>query len=255
MYLYPILATLAISLIALIGIAIASKQQKNPLWMRRFISLAVGTLLAVTFFDLLPETIEAFDEPHTAFQIVLISIVGFFIIEKAIHYHHCTCDDAHEKSHSHGHTKTHLVTTNLIGDGLHNFIDGTIIAGAFLVDTTLGITTTIAVAVHEIPQEISDFSILVYAGLSKLKAAILNVSFGLLSVVGALSVLLFADRVTHMVPVLLAVASGNFIYLAMADLIPELHHEENPKRIWFHLLWVLLGIAILYVLGIFFGHE
>ena len=251
MIIYAIIATVAVSLIALFGILIFAKKMKITIWMRRLVALAVGTLLAAVFFDLLPEAIEGFNgEPHTILQVVLLSIVGFFIIEKIIHYHHCICEDK-EKDHK----KTHLIANNLIGDGLHNFIDGTIIAGAFLVDVRLGVATTIAVALHAIPQEISDFSILVYAGLSKIKAALMNVLFGLTSVLGAVLVFVFADKIENIIPILLAIASGNFIYLAMADLIPELHHEQNPKRIWIHLFWVIGGIALMYAITNFGGHA
>ncbi|MAG28828.1 ZIP zinc transporter [bacterium] len=242
MLLYAIIATLAVTAIALVGILVFSKntQNKNK-WMKRFIGLATGTLLAAVFFDLLPEAIESLDDTRKALLIVLASILAFFFIEKAIHYHHCTCEDEEKR-----HNKTHLIVNNLIGDGLHNFIDGTIIASAFLIDVRLGIGTTIAVALHEIPQEISDFSILVYAGLGRAKATVYNVLFGLTSVLGAVLVFALAKSTEQLVPILLAIAAGNFIYLAMADLIPELHHEDNPKRIWTQAVWVGIGIILVY---------
>ncbi|MDZ4221629.1 MAG: ZIP family metal transporter, partial [Patescibacteria group bacterium] len=183
MLLYAIIATLFVSLISLVGILVFSKNFKSTPWMRRLIGLAIGTLLGAVFFDLLPEAMEAFEEPHRASLIILASIIAFFVIEKAVHYHHCMCEDKEK-----GHRKTHLIVNNLIGDGLHNFVDGTIIAGAFLVDPRLGIGTTVAVALHEIPQEVADFSILVYAGLSRAKAILYNVLFGLTSVLGAVLV-------------------------------------------------------------------
>ena len=250
MFAYAIIATLAVSLISLAGILVLAKETHAKAWIRRFIGLAVGTLLGAVFFDLLPEAIEAFEEPRQASLIILAAILGFFVIEKAIHYHHCTCDDEEK-----GHRKTHLIVNNLIGDGLHNFVDGTIIAGAFLVDPRLGIGTTVAVALHEIPQEVADFSILVYSGLSRLKAVLYNLLFGLTSVLGAILVFVFAESVESLVPVLVAVASGNFLYLAMADLVPELHHEENPRRVWMQLVWVGLGIALLYAIGKVAGQE
>lgn len=246
---YAIIATLAVSLISLSGILIFSKRFNTGPWLKRLIGLAVGTLLGAVFFDLLPETMEAFKEPRTASLIIFASIIGFFLVEKAIHYHHCLCADDKQS-----HKKTHLVINNLIGDGLHNFIDGTIIASAFLVDPRLGIGTTIAVALHEIPQEVSDFSILVYAGLSRAKAIFYNLIFGLTSILGAVLVFLFAQSIENLVPILLALASGNFIYLAMADLIPELHHEDNPRRVWPQIIWVALGIAILYLVSSFESH-
>ena len=245
MMLYAIIATIIVSAISLIGILVLAKHAHKEKYMRSLIGLATGTLLAVVFFDLLPHAIEHFEEPHTATKIILASIIAFFVIEKIVHYHHCSCEDENK-----GHTKHHLIINNLIGDGLHNFIDGTIIASAFIIDIRLGITTTIAVALHEIPQEVSDFSILVYAGLSKLKAALYNLVFGLTSVLGAVLVFVLSDSIENLVPILLAIASGNFIYLAMADLIPELHHETNPRKIWIQLIWVGIGIALIYAVAI-----
>ncbi len=250
-FIYALLATVFVSLVSLIGVLTLFKKFKQGNWLRRFIGLAIGTLLGLAFFDLLPAAVEAWEEPHQLFAIILASIFGFFVIEKIVHHHHCRC----QQDNKHLNKKPHLIVNNLIGDGLHNFIDGTIIAGAFLVDVKLGLTTTLAVALHEIPQELSDFSVLVYSGLSKIKAIGYNLLSALISVIGAVSVFLLADRVEQIVPVLLAVAAGNFTYLAMADLIPELQEEDNSGRVLGQLFWVGLGIAIIYALGIFFGHE
>lgn len=245
MFLYAIIATLLVSLISLSGILLLSRFKSSQIWVKRFIGLAVGTLLAVVFFDLLPEAMEAFVKPQTASWIILASILGFFIIEKAIHYHHCTCADEERGQH-----KPHLVVNNLIGDGLHNFVDGAVIAGAFLVDVRLGVSATLAVALHEIPQEVSDFSILIYAGLSRGRAILYNLLFGLTSILGAVLVFAFVDVLDNLIPILIALAAGNFIYLAMADLIPELHHENDPRRIWPQLLWVLFGIGLVLAVGL-----
>lgn len=248
---YALLATLFVSLISLVGVLTLFKKFKQGNWLRRFIGLAIGTLLGLAFFDLLPEAVEAFANPRQLFAIILASIFGFFVIEKIVHHHHCRC----EQDEKHSHKKPHLIVNNLIGDGLHNFIDGTIIAGAFLTDIRLGVATTLAVALHEIPQELSDFFILIYAGLSKLKAVAYNLLFAFFSLVGAGAVFLLADRVEQIVPILLAVAAGNFTYLAMADLIPELQEEDNSGRVLGQLFWVGLGIAIIYTLGKLAGHE
>ena len=236
-----ILATIIVSAISLAGILLLSKQANKKKYIKSFIGIATGTLLAVVFLDMLPHAIEHFEDPKIVTKIILASIVAFFIIEKIIHYHHCSCED--EQKH---HQKTHLIINNLIGDGLHNFVDGTIIASAFIIDIRLGITTTIAVALHEIPQEVSDFSILVYAGLSRIKAAIYNLIFGLTSVLGVIFIFIFSSSIENLVPILLAIASGNFIYLAMSDLIPELHHETEKKRIWLQPVWIIIGILIIY---------
>ena len=252
MFIYALLATLFVSLVSLVGLVTLFQKFKQGDWLKRFIGLAIGTLLGLAFFDLLPEAVEAFADPRRLFIIILASIFGFFVIEKIVHHHHCRCEEDKKK---HAHLKPHFIINNLIGDGLHNFIDGTIIAGAFLVDTRLGVATTLAVALHEIPQELSDFSILIYAGLSKTRAIAYNLLFALMSVVGASAVFLLASRVEQIVPVLLAVAAGNFTYLAMADLIPELQEEENGRRVLGQLFWVALGITLIYALGALAGHE
>lgn len=250
MLLNIILATLAVSLISIIGLAVFFPSNRKSFWVRWFIGLATGTLLASAFFDLLPEAISAFGDSRRTFQIVLFSIVIFFIIEKIVHYHHCNCQNEEER-----HSRAHLAIANLIGDGIHNFIDGTIIAGAFLTSPWLGITTTLAVALHEIPQEIADFSILLYSGFSRLRAIIFNLAFGLTSVLGGIMVFFLSAKLNIIIPFLLAVAAGNFIYLAMADLIPELHGEKNPRYIWWQLVWVGAGMGIIYFLGLLPGHS
>ncbi len=252
MFIYTLLATLFVSLISLVGVITLFKKFHQGDWLHRFIGLAVGTLLGLAFFDLLPEAVEKWEDPHRLFLVVLASIFGFFVIEKIVHHHHCRCEEDKKK---HAHLKPHFIINNLIGDGLHNFIDGTIIAGAFLVDAGLGLATTLAVALHEIPQELSDFSILIYAGLSRARAIAYNLLFALMSVIGAGAVFALAGRVEQVVPVLLAVAAGNFTYLAMADLIPELQEEENGRRVLGQLFWVALGIALIYALGALAGPE
>lgn len=241
-----IIATLIVSLISLVGIlAFFPTGKRSARFLRTFVGMAVGTLLAVVFFDILPEMAK--DAPlsmDVMFGTVLASIFFFFIIEKIIHYHHCGCEDKDK-----GGYKTHLIINNMVGDGVHNFIDGTIIAGAFLTDFRLGVVTTIAVIFHEIPQEVSDFSILVYCGLSRLKAAVINVAFGLTSVLGAIAAFALAREMANLVPYLLAIAAGNFIYLAMADLIPELQHEDKRRYVWQQLIWVGLGVFLVYAVG------
>lgn len=247
---YAILATVLVSLISLVGVLTIFKNvEKNTRVLRRLIGLAVGTLLAVVFFDLLPEAIEeSRNTLETTMLIVLASILAFFVIEKIIHYHHCNCDEETKARR-----KTHLIVNNLVGDGIHNFIDGTLIAGAFLVDMRLGIVTTLAVALHEIPQEITDFSILIYGGLARAKAITWNLAFALFSVIGAILVFFLADKIEALTPVLLAIAAGNFIYLGLADLIPELQREEKANQVAPQIFWVGLGILIIYLVGRFAG--
>lgn len=243
MLIYIIAATLAVSLISLVGILLLPAGTRRHRGIYHLVGFATGALLAFAFFDLLPEALESGVEGPFVLKLTLAGIVLFFVIEQVIHYHHCRC-------HTAGASKTHLIVNNLLGDGIHNFIDGTIIAGAFLVSVPLGIGATIAVALHEIPQEAADFSILVYAGMSRKRALAFNFLSAASAVAGGILVFVLADRVAALVPILLAVAAGNFIYLAMADLIPELHEEREPKRIWRQLVAVGVGVGLVYVLTV-----
>lgn len=243
MLIYIIGATLAVSLISLVGILLLPAGSRRHQWVYHLVGFATGALLAFAFFDLLPEALESGVEGGIILKVALGGIVLFFVIEQIIHYHHCRC-------HTAGVSKTHLIVNNLAGDAIHNFIDGTIIAGAFLVSAPLGIGATIAVALHEIPQEVADFSILVYAGMSRKRALAFNLMSAATAVLGGITVFVLADRVAALVPLLLAVAAGNFIYLAMADLIPELHEEREPRRIWWQLVAVGVGIGLVYVLTV-----
>ncbi|MDD5749756.1 MAG: ZIP family metal transporter [Patescibacteria group bacterium] len=242
-----VFATLIVSLISLLGIFILFKQKNKAKFLRALISLAAGALLAVSFFDLLPEAIEAeaFD-PHVIFAVVLGSILFFFILEILFHWHHCRCQE-HGKPSSEN--KNNLIAINLTGDAIHNFVDGILIASAFLTDFNLGILVTLAVILHEIPQEISDFGVLLYAGLSKTKALLANFLVAIVAILGAITFYFFGQFIEGAVPIMLAFAAGNFIYLAAADLIPELHHEKSSKKVFLNSLWLFAGVILIYLAG------
>lgn len=248
-----IIATLAVSLISLIGIFFVFRGKHATINLKSMISFAAGSLLAVSFLDVLPEVLETdlFDT-HEILLVVLLGIVVFFILERILHWHHCRCHDTNEISHSHKHT---LRVNNLIGDGLHNIIDGFLIAGAFMVNRETGLTVTLAVILHEIPQEISDFGILLYSGLSKTKALIYNLVIGLTAVLGAVAFYFFLNSYTWLAPLIGAFAAGNFIYLATADIIPELNREGDNNKFWQHTLWFLAGIIVLWLLVVNTGHH
>ena len=247
-----IIATVVVSLISLLGILIIFKQENKKGFLKALISLAAGALLTVALLDLLPEAIEEgiFDS-HVIFTTVLISILFFFLLERVFHWHHCRCEE-HDKSCAND--KKNLAVINLVGDGIHNFIDGALIASAFMLDFRAGLVVTLAVLLHEIPQEISDFGVLLYAGLSKAKAILYNLITALIAIVGAVLFYNFGTNFGHLIPLMVAFAAGNFIYLATADLIPELHHEENPKKIWVHSAWLLVGVVLIYLVGQILPH-
>jgi len=248
-----IVATLIIGFISLIGVIVIFNREVKPEFLRSLISLAAGSLLAVSWLDLLPESIEeARFEPHYIFGVVLISILFFFLFERVLHWHHCRCEFHNAPC---AENKKNLVFLNLSGDAIHNMVDGFLVAAAFMLNFQTGITTTLAVIIHEIPQEISDFGILLYAGLNRLKALLYNFMTALTAVAGAVVFYFFGNIFESAIPLMAAFAAGNFIYLATADLIPELHHEKNPRTIATHSIWLIIGVAIIFAISLILPHA
>lgn len=234
-------SVILVSLLSLIGIFLISiKEAKLKKLLIYLVSFSAGALLGDALIHLLPEAAEeGFALMISSF--VLFGVVVFFIMEKFIHWHHC-----HSTTHT-GHPKS-LAYMNLLGDAVHNFIDGLIIAASYIVSIPIGVATTIAVIFHEIPQEISDFGVLLHGGLSKKRALILNFLSAVVSIVGAVvGLLIFSEAL--LLPVL-AFAAGGFIYIAGADLIPELHKKPEAKTSALQLIAFLLGLAVMY--GILF---
>jgi zinc and cadmium transporter len=191
------------------------------------------------FLHLLPEALEVLDT-KLVFLLTLLSFVGFFLIERVLHWHHCH-DSEHEQ-----HT---LGEMNLIGDGVHNFIDGLILAAAYSVDVHIGIATTIAVALHEIPQEISDFGVLLHSGLKIKKALILNYAVALTTVLGGVVGFFLAERAESLSFYLMPIAAGGFIYIAAADLMPEIRQEKKLGLSLLHMGIFILGILMMFFLA------
>jgi zinc and cadmium transporter len=215
------------------------------------VSFAVGVLLAATFFDLLPEAVELGAE-----SIWLWVIAGFFlfvILEKAFIWHHSHEIMPHKHRHKHPSRKSY-VWLLVAGDTLHNAIDGVIIAATFLIDISLGIITTLAVFLHELPAEIGDFSVMIHAGWAKMKIIWANLLSALATFVGALGVYFYAANgavieETFLAPIV-AIAAGGFLYIAAADLIPELKHEIELKNTIIQIILMIAGAALVYYLGI-----
>ncbi len=237
-----ILATFAVSLLSLVGIFfIGLKDERIENLLEHLVAFAVGGLLGGAFFHLLPQTLK---ENHpSGISFVLFGIILFFAIEKFFHWRHCHQD------HCEVHTFTYM---SLIGDGVHNFIDGMIIAAAFVADTKLGLVTTLAVAVHEIPQEIGDFAVLVYGGFSKTRALLYNLLSALTAVVGAVVAYVSFSQVLWLKAFLIPFTAGGFIYIALADLIPELHKRTRHGKLFTQLLFLTLGLALMWGLKVFF---
>jgi len=234
-----ILSTFLVSLISFIGIfalSLNEKILKKTLFY--FVALSVGGLMGGAFLHLLPEAVEKFGDSRV-FLYVLFGFFLFFIIEKVVHWRHC-----HE-DHCPVHTFAYM---SLIGDGIHNFIDGLIIATGFIVNPGLGIASTFAIFLHEIPQEIGDFGVLVYGGISKKRALFLNFLTALTAVLGGIVGFYLLSFVEDISGFLLAFAAGGFLYIAASDLIPEIRKETNIKKSFLNFSIIFLGILSMYFL-------
>lgn len=247
---YIIIFTLLGSVISLIGGLLLLFKEKYTLKISHFLSaFAAGTLLGAAFFDLLPEAEEASGETNI-FLWTAVGIVIFFLLERVIHwYHH------HQYSSSDNESKRSIVPLIIIGDSVHNFVDGIVIAATFLVSIPLGIVTTFAVIAHEIPQEIGDFGILLHKGLKRKKIILINVVSAAVSLVGALLAYSLGDSIENFLPIMLALSAGFFIYIALSDLIPEIHNEEKRVIAFIETLLLLFGVGIIYFLVNLLEHH
>jgi zinc and cadmium transporter len=244
-----ILSTLIISLISLGGIFLVSKRFHERL--HYLIAFAAGALLAAAFFDLIPESLHGFEklgfDVHEALLFVLVGVLLFFMVERFIHWHHCGKDDCDERP---------VGILMLTGDFLHNFLDGILIAGAYLLDFRVGVFTTIAIFAHEIPQEIGDFSVLLHAGYSKKKALLLNFYSALSAVVGGILGYFIFSTFEPVIPFIVAIAAGGFLYIALTDIVPALHHHEKDGNILFLETIIFIGtIVAFYFLLAALGHA
>src|SRR3989344_3676437 len=238
-------SVLLVSLVSLSGVALLSLNEKRLRQsLMLLVSFAVGALFANVFFHILPEMVEESGNLTVSFGLVLLGLLLSFIAEKFIHWHHHSIDTEHVHHHHHDPVGKLL----LIGDGLHNITDGMLIATAFLVNVPLGIAPTIAVALHEIPQEMGDFAVLLHSGYSRARALKLNFLSALTALLGAAIVLLLDQYLEGIEAVLLPLVAGNFLYIAGTDLIPVLHRERRPIQAIVQLAMVLAGIALLWSL-------
>ena len=193
-------------------------------------------MLAAAFLHLLPESVAALGET-LPFQLTLGSFIVFFALERFLHWRHC-----HDKAHLTEHT---VGTMNLIGDAIHNFLDGVLIAASFATGAGLGVIATLAIALHEIPQEIGDFGVLLHSGFSRRQALINNVLVSLTSILGGILGFFVSHAMTAFAQILIPIAAGGFIYIAAADLIPELKNENSARRTVATVITFFLGIAIM----------
>lgn len=205
-------------------------------WLPRMVSYSVGVLLGAAFLSLLPEAFEGSADAHTSFGVVLAGILAFFVLEKAALWRH-----VHEHDHLGMRKPSGMLI--LVGDAFHNFVDGVLIAAAFLADLKLGIATTLAIMAHEIPQEVGDFAVLLAAGYDKSRALLLNLAASLASVAGGVIGYFMLEGAQAMVQYALLLAAACFIYIAVADLIPGMHRQSGAREIGWQLALVTIGIA------------
>ena len=228
-----ILATFLVSLLSFVGVfTLALKDKLLDKIVFYLVALSIGGLMGGAFLHLLPEAIEIY-QGKDAFLFVLIGFFLFFAIEKTIHWRHC------HKGHCTEHTFAYM---SLIGDSIHNFLDGLIIAAGFVVSPALGITSTLAIALHEIPQELGDFGVLIYSGMSKKRAIFLNFITAITAVLGGIIGFYLSFYIESMSGILLLLAVGGFLYIAATDLIPEIRKETDLKKSILNFSIIIFGI-------------
>jgi|SRR3989339_149089 len=248
---YSIIATFVVSVISFVGIVTLFLKDRilNKI-VFYLVAISAGSLMGGAFLHLIPEAVESIEGEHGIDVIVIAVLIGFalfFILERVLHWHHC---------HQHGgdcsvHPFTYL---NLIGDGLHNFIDGVVIVAAFSLSTELGVATTIGVILHEIPQEISDFGVLIYGGFTKGKALLFNFLSGITAIFGALCGFVLINVAQEAMPLLIGITAGGFIYISASDLIPELHKESKFYKSLIAFGCFFAGVGLMFLLKIGHGH-
>jgi zinc and cadmium transporter len=236
---YSLASVFIISLASFVGIfTLLIKENQLKKILLFLVSFSAGALIGDSFIHLLPEAIESSGFTLDIAFSLMAGILLFFVLEKFVHWRHCHIPTSEKHPHP-------LATMNLIGDGFHNFIDGMIIAGSYMVDFKIGIATTIAVILHEIPQEMSDVGVLLHAGMTKNKALFYNFVSALVSCIGAIVALVIGSSSEYFLSLLVPFTIGGFIYIASADLIPELHKETDPKKSIMQLFGILLGIFVM----------
>jgi zinc and cadmium transporter len=246
---YAIMSVILVSLISLIGavtLLMGTKRVERLLLM--LVSLSAGTLLGGAFLHLIPEAVEEAGVFSAAIGLlVLAGIAVFFLLDKLIHWKHHHAESS--LLHTVNDSSPSMAYLNLIGDGFHNLLDGLIIAGSYLVSIPTGVAATIAVIIHETPQEIADFGVLMYAGFSRLKALMFNFLSATLSIAGALIGLVLGANTELFIKVIVPFAAGAFIYIAASNLLPEVVKKRHGfKMLLLHAFFFIAGILVMYIL-------
>jgi zinc and cadmium transporter len=254
---------LSVALAALLSFTLLAR------FVKHLVSFSVGALLAAAMLNLIPEAVEVGLHAHDLGVTLLVGLLVFFVLEKLALWRHSHAhgDDehGHDHGHSHGHHHGHAHHADphsksaafmiVVGDSVHNFADGVLLAAAFLQDVKLGLATTVAVVAHEVPQEVGDFMILLNSGMARKKALLLNLGSSLMAVVGGVAGYFVLSSLQPLVPYVLVFAAASFIYIAVADLVPELHRHHKPSVAPLQLGLILLGVALVALTSNHFGHT
>ncbi len=243
-WLYAIISVLIISAVSLIGVVTlgmgGERLRKLTLFL---VSFAVGGLFGDALIHLLPETFKDNQSPLLSSLYIIIGILIFFVLEKFLRWRHCHLPE-HDQVHP-------FVTMNLVGEGVHNFIDGVLVGASYMVSIPLGITTSLAIMLHEIPKEFGGFFILVHGGLTVKRALLFNFLAGMVAVVGTLASLSIGSHIQGFSAALVPITAGGFLYIAGSDLIPELQHDVKVPASIGQFIGIILGVGIMSLMMLF----
>lgn len=245
--LYTIISVIIVSLVSLVGIiTLFFRKKKIELLLLTLVSISAGTLFGGAFFHLIPEAVEESGSFSVSISfLILAGIIIFFLLDKLIHWKHSHTESS--LMHITKENKPSMAYLNLLGDGFHNFLDGLIIAGSYLVSIPTGIATTIAVVIHETPQEIADFGVLMYSGLSKWKSLLFNFFSATLAIAGAIVGLILGAQSEIFTTAIVPFAGGAFVYIAGSNLLPELLRKNHGLKISLQqFLAFIVGIVVMY---------
>lgn len=247
-FIYIVLSVLVVSLVSLIGVLFFFfKKDSLMQFLPWLIAFAAGALLGASFFDLIPESHEFLG--RDSFIYVIAGILVFLVFEQVLHWHH---EQYHECVKCSNKVVGYSV---LLGDGLHNFLDGILIASAFLVSIPIGLATSLAIILHEIPQELGDFGVLIHSGFTRYKALLFNFLSALTSLLGGILGYLFLHNIEPIIPYVVAIGAGGFLYIALVDLFSELRRDVNPIIGFTQVLAVILGLLIIFFVSADHHHD
>jgi zinc and cadmium transporter len=226
------------------------------------VSYAIGALLGAVFLEILPHAFELAKDVDTMAATVLFGILLFFVLEKLVLWRHCHGDECeahaapvHHHGHGHEHDHGRSGMMIMIGDTFHNFVDGILIAAAFMTDVKLGVVTALAIIAHEIPQEVGDFVILLHSGYTKRQAFLFNLLSSAATVVGGVLAYFALQTVQNWIPAILGLAAASMIYVAVADLIPGLHKRTELRATIQQVTLIALGISSIWLVKLVLGHD